>query len=252
MAGDEITPFAWGASVGTQLGGETTGLGVLFARSFRLPNFGERFLPAHARDSLRLSGDADLEPETAWEATGDWHLRLGRATNRVRASWIRAESDIAFRPRAGEPDTVRVASNAGEASRMLFLEERVSGDWRVAGIRILADAAGMYSTGDRENAFASVPRFQVNGSLLFGRDFFDETSAVFLGASVLSADERVDYQGNLLPSFTVLNFMLEARLLDARMYLQYLNALDEQYRTQSDYLMTPRTFVYGIEWTLFN
>jgi TonB-dependent receptor-like protein len=252
VAGDERTPFAWGASVGTQLGGETAAIGVLLARSFRLPNFGERFLPTHGLDSLTLTGNADLDPETAWEATGDWHLRLGRAANRVRVSWIRAESAIAFRPSAGQPDTVRVASNADEDSRMLFLEERVSGDWQVAGIRILADLAGMYSSGDRENAFASVPKFQVNGSLLFGRDFFETTSAIFLGASVLSADERVDYDGARLSSFTVLNFILEARLLDARMYLQYLNALDEPYRTQGDYLMTPRSFVYGIEWTLFN
>ena len=252
VAGDERTPFAWGGSIGTQLGGESTALGLLLARSFRLPNFGERFLPAHTRDGITLAGFADLDPETAWEATGDWHLRLGRAANRVRASWIRAESAIAFRPRAGEPDTVRVAGNADEDSRMLFLEERLSGDWRVAGIRILADATGMYSTGDRENAFVSVPKFQANGSLLFGRDFFEETSAVFLGASVLAADERVDYEGTLLPSFTVLNLILEARLLDARMYLQYLNVLDEQYRTEGDYLMTPSTFVYGIEWTLFN
>lgn len=252
VAGDERTPFAWGASIGAELGGETTGIGLLAARSFRLPNFGERFLPAHVRDGVALAGNPELDPEVAWEATGDWHLRLGRAVNRVRASWIRAESAIAFRPRAGEPDSVRVAGNAEGAARMLFLEERVSGDWKLAGIRVLADAAGMYSTGDRADAFASVPKFQVNGSLLFGRDFFDETSAVFLGATVLAADERVDYDGTLLPSFTVLNLMLEARLLDARMYLQYLNVLDEQYRTQGDYLMTPSTFVYGIEWTLFN
>ncbi len=251
VAGDERTPFAWGASVGTRLGSDSHAIGLLAARSFRLPNFGERFLPAHTHDGMALAGNPDLDPETAWEATADWHLRIGRAANRARASWIRSESGIAFRPAPGV-DTLRVASNAEESSRMVFIEERLSGDWQAGGIRILADAAGMVSSGDREGAFASVPKFQVNGSLLFGRDFFEETSALFLGASVLAADERRDYDGTLLPAFTVLNLILEARLLDARMYLQYLNVLDEQYRTYGDYLMTPSTFVYGIEWTLFN
>jgi hypothetical protein len=31
-----------------------------------------------------------------------------------------------------------------------------------------------------------------------------------------------------------------------------LNVLDEAYRTEGDYLMTPATLVYGIEWTLFD
>jgi hypothetical protein len=135
---------------------------------------------------------------------------------------------------------------------MLFLEERMTGDWHAASLRILADAAVLYTSGDRADAFASVPAFQVNASLLFGRDFFEETSALYIGATFLSADERRDFSGAQLPAFNVLNLVLEGRLLDARLYLQYLNVLDEAYTTQGDYLMTPQTFVYGVEWTLFN
>ena len=128
----------------------------------------------------------------------------------------------------------------------------MTGDWHAASLRILADAAFLYTSGDRTDAFASVPRYQANASILFGRDFFEETSALFLGAQFTSADERLDYDGTHLDGFNVLNLILEGRLLDARIYLQYLNFLDEAYQTQSGYLMTPRTFVYGIEWTLFN
>jgi hypothetical protein len=35
------------------------------------------------------------------------------------------------------------------------------------------------------------------------------------------------------------------------MYLAFFNAFDESYRTEGDFLMTPRTFVYGISWTLW-
>jgi len=253
VTGDEETPFAWGASIGARREDERTALGVSLARSFRLPNFGERYLPAHVDSVGTIAGDADIDPETAWEVAGDWDLRFGGSTlNRVRASWIRAEGAIAFRPRAVGTETWRVAANAAESSRMLFVEERLSGVWHAATLRILGDAAFLYTNGDREDAFASVPEYQANASILFGRDFFEETSALFLGAQVIAAGERNDYDGVRLPKFEVLNLMLEGRLLDARIYLQYLNALDQAYATQGGYLMTPRTFVYGIEWTLFN
>ncbi len=252
VASDDETPFAWGASARVRRALGPGSVGVSAARSFRLPNLGERYLPAHSNGSFTLAGDASLDPETAWEFGGDFCIVAGSTQNRVRASWIRSDDAIAFRPRAVGNETWRVASNASESSAMLFVEERVTGNWRAATLHVLADAAVLYTSGDRRDAFASVPAFQVNASLLFGRDFFEETSALYLGATFLSADKRDDYTGNELPAFNVLNVVLEGRLLDARLYLQYLNVLDEAYTTQSDYLMTPQSFVYGIEWTLFN
>lgn len=253
VAGDEAVPFAWGAKVAARRDGSRNAIEVSLARSFRMPTFGERYLPAHTNATRTLAGDADVDPETAWEVGGDWDLRFGSlAQNRVRAAWIRSDDAIAFRPRTVGSETWRVAANASEASAMLFLEERMSGDWRLSSLRVLADAAVVFTTGDRVETFASVPELQANASLMFGREFFEETSALFVGAQFMSAGERHDYSGTPLPPFQVLNLVLEGRLLDARLYLQYLNVLDEAYRTQGDYLMTPRTFVYGIEWTLFN
>jgi hypothetical protein len=145
-----------------------------------------------------------------------------------------------------------VASNASDERTMLFLEERLSVDWKGDTYRFLADASVLYTSGDREDSFTSVPQLQANASFLVGRNFFEDTSALYIGAGYQSVDERSDYDGTLLPSFQVLNLALEGRLLDARLYLQYLNALDEAYQTEGNYLMTPRSFVYGIEWTLFD
>jgi hypothetical protein len=252
VAGDEETPWVWSARAGARRDGGRVALGLSLARSYRLPNFGERYLPAHQSGTRTLAGRADLDPETAWEVAGDWGLRLGAATvNRVRASWIYADDAIAFRPRAVGAETWHVASNASDASAMWFVEERLSGDWKASALRIRADAAVLYTSGDRREGFASVPRVQTNAAFMLGRDFFEATSALFLGVRFMSADARVDYDGNRLPNFQVLNVEVEGRLLDARIYLQYLNVTDEQYRTQSDYLMTPGSLVYGIEWTLF-
>jgi hypothetical protein len=212
-------------------------------------------LPAHANGGLTLAGDAGVEPETALEASGDWGLRLdarGASVNRVRASWVRSEGSIAFRPRVVGAETWRVASNASDARTMLFLEERVRFDWAGKTYRFFADASVLYTSGDREDAFTSVPKLQTNASFLVGRNFFEDTSALYVGAGFMSVDERSDYDGAPLPSFQVLNLTLEGRLLDARLYLQYLNVLDDAYQPAGSYLMTPRSFVYGIEWTLFN
>jgi len=255
VAGDEETPLAWGASVGTRLVAGRNSIGLSLARSFRLPNFGERYLPAHGDSVLTLAGNADVEPETALEVGGDWGLRLdarGHSVNRVRAAWVTSEGAIAFRPRAVGAETWYVASNSPDQRTMLFVEERLSIDWEGDTYRFLADASVLYTTGDREDAFTSVPKLQTNASFLVGRNFFEKTSALYIGAGYQSVDERSDYGGTPLPSFQVLNLALEGRLLDARLYLQYLNVLDEMYQTAGNYLMTPRSFVYGIEWTLFN
>jgi hypothetical protein len=81
---------------------------------------------------------------------------------------------------------------------------------------------------------------------------FEETSALYAGVEYLHVDERDDFAGRALPAFDVVNLILEARLIDARFYLKYLNTLDAKYATSGDYLMTPRSLCYGIQWTLFN
>jgi hypothetical protein len=169
----------------------------------------------------------------------------------VRAVWTRADHSIAFRPVAGD-SLARRAANATGSVAMTFLEERLRLKTAIGPLEIRADAAALFNTGDREEAFASVPRTRFDASLLAGSELFEETSALYAGVEYTFVDERTDFDGEALPSFKVVNFVLEGRLIDARLYLRLLNALDESYQTQGGYLMTPRTFVYGIEWTLFD
>ena len=89
------------------------------------------------------------------------------------------------------------------------------------------------------------------GGRRVGRNLFEATSALYFGAEYAYRGEQRSPTGGVLPSYYVVNFKLDARLLDAQMYLLLLNAFDESYQTEAGYLMTPRTFVYGLAWTLF-
>ncbi len=251
-AGDDDVAFAWGASaaLGYEVGANT--FTVTGRRSFRMPNLGERYLPPHVRDGRTLAGDAGVDPETAWEGVLDWEVRGGGITNRVRAAWIRSVGSIAFRPRVVGTETWRVAENAGESRAMSFVEERVQAGFALGRFNVRAGGSVLYTSGDREDAFASVPALMATASALVGSELFEKSSALYGGAEFVHVDDRVDFAGAALPSFGVLNLILEGRLLDARLYLKYLNVLDAAYRTEGDYLMTPATFAYGIEWTLFD
>lgn len=251
VVGGDTRSFAWGAGAGVRhdipLGDVT-----LFAqRTFRLPTIGERYLPDHVRDGFLLSGRQALDPETALETSADWNLRRGGLTNRVRASWMRSRDYITFAPVSGDPVSRR-AANSGDEPTMTFYEERAGLTTHVGAVEVLADAGGRYTSGDRAGLFLSVPRTQASASLLFGRQFFEKSSAVYLGGEYEYSDERRDYNGVLLSSYNVVNLSIVARLVDARFYAKWLNVLDEKYQTVSGYLMTPQTLEYGIEWTLFD
>jgi hypothetical protein len=251
-AGDEQTRLAWGAALGLRRVTPRQTLAARAGRVSRMPTLAERFLPAHDTDGRTLAGDAGVDPEVAFEARGDWEQRTGVLVNRVRASWIRADKTIAFRPRAVGSETWRVAANADGAATMLFVEERVRAEFRTGPLRTLGEGAFLYTSGDRAEAFAGVPELQANAALLVGGEMFEATSALYLGAEYVHMGARTDYDGRALGAFDVVNLLLEGRLLDARLYLRYINLLDESYTTLGDYRMTPRTFAYGIEWTLFN
>ncbi len=251
-AGDEESDIAWGAVAGIRRATDRSVLVASATRSSRLPTLGERFLPAHARDGRTIAGDAGVNPEHAFEARADWEQRAGAFVNRARVSWIAAERSIAFRPRLVDGETWRVAANAESRQTMLFAEERLRAEFGTGPLRSLWEVAVTASSGDREEAFSGVPEVQASASAMIGGEMFEATSAVYVGAEYLHMDGRVDYHGRALPAFDVVNLLLEARLIDARLYVRYLNVTDAQYTTLGDHLMTPRTLVYGIAWTLFN
>jgi hypothetical protein len=251
-AGDEESDVAWGAVAGVRRTTRSRLLSAQAGRSSRIPTLAERYLPAHTGAGFTLSGDNGVNPETALELRGEWEERSHRFVNRVRASWISADHGIAFRPREVGGETWRVAGNGAGTPSMWFAEERLRTEFHAGPLRTLGEGAVLVTTGDREEFFAGVPDLQANASVLIGGEMFNASSALYVGAEYTYMGAREDYDGHPLPSFRVLNLSLHARLVDAHFYLRYLNVLDEGYMTYDGYLMTPATFVYGVEWTLFN
>jgi hypothetical protein len=250
LAGDE-RGWAWGAGALARRAVPRGDLSVSARRVFRLPSIGEYYAPEHARDGLLLSGNRGLSAEHGLEASAVWTLRAGAFTNRARAAWIRSEDYIEY---ALSPfDTLgRLAQNSDERPAMSFVEERVGVAAMIGRVEVRGDAGAMFSDGDRRGAFRSVPRTQVNAALDVGMQLFEKSSALYLGGEYAFVDAREDYRGVALPSYQVVNLSFVGRLIDARLYLRWLNVLDESYQTVSGYLMTPRTLAYGIEWTLFD
>ncbi len=251
-AGDEASNVAWGAALGVRRTTPRQILSAQASRTSRLPTLAERYLPAHDAGGFTLAGDNGVDPEHALELRADWEQRGGAFVNRVRASWIGAGGSIAFLPRDVGGETWRVATNREGTRSMWFAEERVRSEFVIGPLRTLGEGSVLITTGDREQAFASVPDVQVNASLLIGGEMFNATSALYAGAEYTHMGSREDYDGRALAAYDVLNLTLHARLVDAHFYLRYINVLDEAYQTYQGYLMTPATFVYGIEWTLFN
>lgn len=243
--------MAWGAGVGATRKIALGDITISGRRSFRLPTIAERYLPLHARDGVALEGNRDVDPESAFEGSVDWTVHVHEGiTNRIRGSWMRSQDYIAFVPAAG--DTIRRAANSGETPAMTFLEDRLGVGTNIGAVEVVGNAAARWSSGDRVGLFLSAPRAQASASLMCGMQLFDKTSALYVGGEYAFVDERHDYNGALLPSYNVVNVSVVGRLIDAHFYIKWLNVLDERYQTVSGYLMTPRTFAYGIEWTLFN
>lgn len=251
VVGGDKRSFAWGAGAGVRHNIPLGDVTLFGQRTFRMPTIGERYLPEHPRDGFLIAGTQTLDPETALEASADWNVRRGGLVNRVRASWMRSQDYISFAPVSGDAVSRRAANSGGEPT-MTFFDERFGLTTHVGAVEVLADAGGRYTSGDRAGLFLSVPRTQASASLLVGMQFFEKSSALYVGGEYEYADERRDYNGVLLPDYNVVNVSLVARLVDARFYAKWLNVLDEQYQTVSGYLMTPQTLEYGIEWTLFD
>jgi outer membrane cobalamin receptor len=240
----------WGGGLDVQRAWPVWRLGAGVARSYRMPNLGELYLPEHRVGSRIVSGNESLDAEYAWEAGANAGVTWGPVTNEVRGSAIRVKDPVDTRARIVGGDVRLAPANTGGA--LLFaVEERLRLTWNRLGLRWVVEGAGEFTGGDRVGYFASTPRTRLHARARFGRKLFDATSALFAGVRYTYSDARVDFSGEEMPAYGVVDFTLDGRLLDADMYLALLNAFDERYRTDGDHLMTPRTFVYGISWTLW-
>ncbi len=237
----------WGGHFGlARVIGKDHGITVEVKRSFRLPNLGELFLPAHTIAGTVITGNRRLDGETGLEFGGRLYTRVGVVENEIRAGVLRVSDAIL--PSGSSEVTPRNA-----ASRSLrFIEDRVRtrGSW--GGVQILATGSVEYASGDKTGFFKLVPDYRLNASLQVGKSIFKNTSDLFVTADYQYTDSRSLTGGGKLGSFGVLNLKADARLIDAQLYVLWLNALDKQYQTVSSFLMTPRTVMLGVSWTFIN
>lgn len=224
-------------------------------RRYRLPNLGELFAPRHPSaqyDTVFVAGNSELGSEHAYEVRVALASDLGKARNEISMSLIRIGDPVV--PRAlNETGTVlRTFENGGEETATVVMD-RFSIVGTVLGTHINLGGGAVYSEGDRNYFLRSIPQTKVDASLSLGRVLFrPSTDMVFTAQFQHCTRRRVSIDGSEMPSYQVLNLKLDARLLDAHLYLMWLNVTDAKYQTDGPYLMTPRTLVYGVEWTIFN
>lgn len=227
---------------------------VAFRRRFRMPNLGELFQPRHSvrmDPSVVLAGNRDVREETGLEASAAWLVRVGALTNEIRATAIRVDDPIFFDGVDGGAGGVRVPQN-GDREDLVVLDDRADLRYRFLGFLFDLGGSFEYTPSDRVRFFSGVPEYRATATAAAGRDLFKNTSGFRLSAEYLRLGARTAGSIDPLAPYGVLNVKLVVRLVDARLYVQWLNVTDEAYETVWPYLETPRTFVYGVEWTFFD
>jgi hypothetical protein len=244
----------WGA--GVTLGrrwGSNNEAEVAFRRRFRMPNLGELFQPRHSvtmNPSLELAGNRDVEPEAAVEASAAWFTHAGGFTNAIRATAVRVQNPIVYdaSPAAGN---VNIPQN-GVAEDLAVFDERAGFQHSFYGVLFELAGSVEYTPSERARFFSSVPEYRATACAAVGSDFFGKTSGFRLSTEYQHGGTRNAGSVEPLPSYDVINLKLVLRLIDAHLYVQWLNVTDAKYQTVWPYLMTPRTFVYGVEWAIFD
>ncbi len=241
--GGEATLRLWqldsGSAAATVRGGRRT----------RLPTLSEMFTPLHSlANGNTLSGNAQLDAEAVTEVGGNARVSWRGIQIGVDISQLEVADPIII---TGDTSGARTFGNgASESHTVVTPELRL--DARVLGFSIQSENRVALASGDQTPYFRRVPETHAQCRLRIERNLFERTSGFALTGELTYASERVDHFGSAVPSHQVWNLFFDWRLLEADMYLALFNAFDENYVTVGDALMMPRTFAYGIVWTLFN
>lgn len=245
----------WGAgvSVDKRLPGQNWLL-LSLARRFRMPNLGELFQPAHAslmEPATVIAGNRYLSSESALEGSAGWFSRFGAFSNGLRATVMRVSDPIAYEATSSGAGDFLSPRN-GPREELVVIEERAGLRFPLRGTLVELEGAAEYSPSGRTRFFSGVPEVRATARAAIGREFFKSTSALRLAAEFVHCGERTAGSIDALSAYDVVNVKIVVRLVDAHLYVQWLNLTDEQYQTVWPYLMTPRTFVYGVEWRIFD
>jgi hypothetical protein len=164
---------------------------------------------------------------------------------------MRVQDPIAYET-SPEAPSLKTAQN-GEPGDLFVLEDRAHFRQPILWGAVFEVAGSIeYAPGDKSRFFEGVPEYRATAWAALGADLFRKTSAFRLSAEYLYGGERSAGSVDPLPPYDVVNLKFLLRIIDARLYVQWLNITDEKYQTVWPYLMTPRTFVYGVEWTIFD
>ena len=247
------TGWGGGVSLSRQLNERHRAQATL-ERSYRLPNLGELFTPRHASaqyDSVFIAGNSELGSEHAHEIRASLESDVGRVRNEISVSLIRVGDPVV--PLAlNEAGTVLNTLQNGEAETVTVVMDRFSIAGAYRGTHMNLGGGVVYSESDNNYFLRSVPQTRVDMSLSLGRMLFKPSTDMVFTAQFQHSAARASGIAGEIPSYQVLNLKLDARLLDAHLYLMWLNVTNAKYQTDGIYLMTPRTLVYGVEWTIFN
>lgn len=222
-------------------------------RRFRLPTLGELFEPRHSMRTYPIQlvvGNRDLDGESALEGVVAWGFEVGELRNEIRATAMRVEDPILYLPIPGNKSVFR-PQNGGSEDLCVF-EDRARVRHRLLGAVVEAAGSIEYAVGGDGPYFEGVPEYRAFLWAGIERDFFRGSSNVSVSAEYEACGRRTSGSTDPLEPYGVLNLQLVLRLIDANLYVQWLNVTDEQYQTVWPYLMTPQTFVYGVEWTIFD
>jgi hypothetical protein len=240
--------WSWGGRVAAarRLGGAHRVLAEA-KRGYRLPNIGELFLPLHrvrntSRDAI---GNRDLKSESSLEAGVSLLSTAGPLTNELRVTAIRVQDPII------PVGTQLIKPMNADAQGAQFFEERLGLRTILVGMEVRLSGGAMVATGDRDGYFEGVPRTRAVAAVSLGRSLFKNTSHITVGGEYEYGASRTT-EGVQLDPYQVANIKIEGRLVDAHIYLMWLNVGDEAYETHWPYLMTPRTVAYGVAWTFYN
>lgn len=240
----------WGAGLEATRDWKHLRLGGVLRRSYRMPNLGELYLPAYANGAVTVAGNKYLDAEFALEGGASVAVAAGPVTNEVRWTAMRVNDPVVVAQRVVDGGLWVTPVNGGSAT-LHSLEERLRLEGSYRGVEMRCEGGAVFTEGDRYGFFRSAPATRVIASGRVGGSMFDVTSALYAGVEYVYCDERIDYTGQRLPSYEVINLTLDGRLINANMYLALFNARNVKYRSDGAFLMTPRTFVYGIAWTLW-
>jgi len=243
--------FAHGVGAGVDLS-RTLGAYEVSARvrrSIRLPTLSELFAPVHSTGAVQITGNENLNVENAIEVSA--HMAMVRAgfSNELVASALRAGASIAPTGKAG--GGVRQMAN-NPSRHISVVEERTRFERHMRGLLLRFGGGVTWASAAQEGFFAGVPRWRGSLRARIGGEMFQRTSAMYLDVEYVHTGPRTDVDGRNLDSWNVVNVFLSARLIDAHMYVGFVNALGKTYSTRGDYRMLPRTMMYGLAWTLYN